>query len=186
MAEENVNLENLKEAMDSKATASTEATDGAEASEATSAADEETPVETPPVTPSEPTIDENGRSYATGKRKNAVARVWIKPGLGKITVNGREVERYFARPVLQMLLNQPFDVADRAGQYDVTATVTGGGLSGQAGAVRHGISKALTLYEPVLRRVLKKEGFLTRDSRVVERKKYGRRKARRSFQFSKR
>ena len=115
-----------------------------------------------------------------------MARVWIKPGLGKITVNGREVERYFARPVLQMLLNQPFDVADRAGQYDVTATVTGGGLSGQAGAVRHGISKALTLYEPILRRVLKKEGFLTRDSRVVERKKYGRRKARRSFQFSKR
>ena len=186
MAEENVNLENLKEAMDSKTAASAEATVGAEATEAASAAAVEALVETPSATPTEPAIDEHGRSYATGKRKNAVARVWIKPGLGKITVNGREVERYFARPVLQMLLNQPFDVADRAGQYDVTATVTGGGLSGQAGAVRHGISKALTLYEPVLRRVLKKEGFLTRDSRVVERKKYGRRKARRSFQFSKR
>ena len=131
-------------------------------------------------------IDEHGRTYATGKRKDAVARVWVKPGLGKITVNGREVERYFARPVLQMLLNQPLDVADRAGQYDVIATVTGGGLSGQAGAIRHGISKALTLYEPALRSLLKKEGFLTRDARVVERKKYGRRKARRSFQFSKR
>ena len=186
MAEENVNLENLKEAMDSKPAANTEATDGAKSTEAASAAAVEAPVETPPVTPSEPSIDENGRSYATGKRKNAVARVWIKPGLGKITVNGREVERYFARPVLQMLLNQPFDVADRAGQYDVTATVTGGGLSGQAGAVRHGISKALTLYEPVLRRVLKKEGFLTRDSRVVERKKYGRHKARKRPQYSKR
>ena len=186
MAEENVNLENLKEAMDSKTAASTEATDGAEATEAVSAAAVEALVETPSALPTAPAIDEHGRSYATGKRKNAVARVWIKPGLGKITVNGREVERYFARPVLQMLLNQPFDVAARAGQYDVTATVTGGGLSGQAGAVRHGISKALTLYEPVLRRVLKKEGFLTRDSRVVERKKYGRRKARRSFQFSKR
>ncbi|MBM09968.1 MAG: 30S ribosomal protein S9 [Magnetovibrio sp.] len=142
--------------------------------------------ETLEVSTTEPKIDKYGRSYATGKRKDAVARVWVKPGLGKITVNNREVERYFARPVLQMLLNQPLDAADRTGQYDVTATVSGGGLSGQAGAVRHGISKALTLYEPALRGLLKKEGFLTRDSRVVERKKYGRRKARRSFQFSKR
>ncbi|MBF0247315.1 MAG: 30S ribosomal protein S9 [Alphaproteobacteria bacterium] len=136
--------------------------------------------------PAEPKIDAQGRSYATGKRKNAIARVWIKPGTGKITVNGREVETYFARPVLRMIINQPFTRADRAGQFDVFCTVTGGGLSGQAGAVRHGISKALTLYEPALRTVLKKGGFLTRDSRVVERKKFGRAKARRSFQFSKR
>ena len=134
----------------------------------------------------EPKIDAQGRSYATGKRKNAIARVWIKPGSGKVTVNGRDVEAYFARPVLRMILNQPFQVAEREGQYDVVATVTGGGLSGQAGAVRHGISKALTYYEPVLRSPLKSGGFLTRDSRVVERKKYGRAKARRSFQFSKR
>lgn len=137
-------------------------------------------------TPTEPVIDAQGRSYATGKRKNAVARVWVKPGTGKVTVNGRESNVYFARPVLQMLLAQPFQVADRVGQFDVFATVTGGGLSGQAGAVRHGISKALTLYEPGLRPALKKGGFLTRDSRVVERKKFGRAKARRSFQFSKR
>jgi len=137
-------------------------------------------------TPSEPQIDEHGRSYATGKRKNAIARVWIKPGPGKITVNGRDAETYFARPVLRMLINQPFQISERAGQYDVYCTVTGGGLSGQAGAVRHGISKALTLFEPGLRGSLKKAGFLTRDSRVVERKKYGKRKARRSFQFSKR
>lgn len=136
--------------------------------------------------PAEPKIDEQGRSYATGKRKNAIARVWIKPGSGKITVNGREVEQYFARPVLRMIINQAFTVAGREGQYDITATVTGGGLSGQAGAVRHGLSKALTYFEPALRPVLKKAGFLTRDSRVVERKKYGRAKARRSFQFSKR
>ncbi len=143
------------------------------------------PVE-PETAPAEPQIDEHGRAYATGKRKNAIARVWIKPGAGKITVNGREVETYFARPVLRMIINQAFTVADREGQYDITATVTGGGLSGQAGAVRHGLSKALTYYEPSLRGVLKKAGFLTRDARVVERKKYGRRKARRSFQFSKR
>ena len=130
--------------------------------------------------------DAQGRAYATGKRKDAVARVWIKPGPGKITVNGRELETYFARPVLRMLINQPFAVTEREGQYDVTCTVKGGGLSGQAGAVKHGISKALLYYEPGLRGALKKEGFLTRDSRVVERKKYGRRKARRSFQFSKR
>jgi small subunit ribosomal protein S9 len=133
-----------------------------------------------------PKIDEQGRAYATGKRKNAVARVWIKPGSGKITVNGRESPVYFARPVLRMMMNQPFVVAQREGQYDVVCTVIGGGLSGQAGAVRHGISKALTYYEPPLRAVLKSGGFLTRDSRVVERKKYGKAKARRSFQFSKR
>ena len=134
----------------------------------------------------EPKRDALGRSYATGKRKDAVARVWIKPGPGKITVNGREFERYFVRPVLRMLIHQPFEAADRKDQFDVTCTVKGGGLSGQAGAVRHGISKALILYEPGLRPVLKKGGFLTRDARVVERKKYGKRKARRSFQFSKR
>ncbi len=142
--------------------------------------------EAEPVVPVEPKIDDKGRSYATGKRKDAVARVWIKPGPGKITVNGRELETYFARAVLRMLINQPFAVTEREGQYDVTCTVKGGGLSGQAGAVKHGISKALLYYEPGLRGALKKEGFLTRDSRVVERKKYGRRKARRSFQFSKR
>ena len=138
------------------------------------------------VVPVEPKIDAQGRSYATGKRKNAIARVWIKPGSGKITVNGRELETFFARPVLRMVINQPFTVAERTDQYDVVCTVTGGGLSGQAGAVRHGISKALTYYEPTLRGALKKAGFLTRDSRVVERKKFGRAKARRSFQFSKR
>ena len=143
------------------------------------------PVETLAVL-AEPKIDPQGRSYATGKRKNAIARVWIKPGMGKVTVNGRDQDTYFARPVLRMILNQPFIAAAREKQYDVTCTVTGGGLSGQAGAVRHGISKALTLFEPTLRPVLKKGGFLTRDSRVVERKKYGRAKARRSFQFSKR
>ncbi|AZO08282.1 MULTISPECIES: 30S ribosomal protein S9 [unclassified Mesorhizobium] len=131
-------------------------------------------------------LDKSGRAYATGKRKNAIARVWVKPGSGKIIVNDKEFASYFARPVLQMILNQPIVAANRAGQYDIVATVIGGGLSGQAGAVRHGISKALTYYEPALRSVLKKGGFLTRDSRVVERKKYGKAKARRSFQFSKR
>jgi len=131
-------------------------------------------------------LDKQGRAYATGKRKNAIARVWIKPGTGKISVNGRDVAVYFARPVLRMIIQQPLGVARRAGQYDLTVTVAGGGLSGQAGAVRHGLSKALTYYEPDLRGPLKREGFLTRDSRVVERKKYGKRKARRSFQFSKR
>src|SRR5579864_3920339 len=133
-----------------------------------------------------PKLDAQGRAYATGKRKNAVARVWIKPGNGKITVNGRDSPVYFARPVLRMLLNQPFAIVERVGQYDVVCTVVGGGLSGQAGAVRHGISKALTYYDPGLRPALKAQGFLTRDSRVVERKKYGKAKARRSFQFSKR
>jgi small subunit ribosomal protein S9 len=131
-------------------------------------------------------LDKQGRAYATGKRKNAVARVWIKPGHGKMTINGKDFSHYFARPVLQMLLKQPLSAASRLDQYDVNATVVGGGLSGQAGAVRHGISKALTYFEPELRGALKKGGFLTRDSRVVERKKYGRMKARRSFQFSKR
>ncbi len=131
-------------------------------------------------------IDAQGRAYATGKRKDAVARVWIKPGPGQITVNQRPVDVYFARPVLRMILQQPLQVANRIGQYDITVTVDGGGLSGQAGAVRHGLAKALTYYEPELRGPLKKEGFLTRDPRVVERKKYGKKKARRSFQFSKR
>jgi small subunit ribosomal protein S9 len=131
-------------------------------------------------------LDKFGRAYATGKRKDAVARVWIKPGSGKISVNTRTIEVYFARPVLRMILQQPLVLAGRAGQYDIVITVAGGGLSGQAGAVRHGISKALTYYGPDLRGVLKKAGFLTRDSRTVERKKYGRKKARRSFQFSKR
>jgi small subunit ribosomal protein S9 len=131
-------------------------------------------------------LDKSGRAYATGKRKDAIARVWLKPGSGKIVVNDKEFVAYFARPVLQMVLRQPIVAANRDGQYDIVATVAGGGLSGQAGAVRHGISKALTYYEPGLRAVLKKGGFLTRDSRVVERKKYGKAKARRSFQFSKR
>ncbi|WP_454715759.1 30S ribosomal protein S9 [Caulobacter segnis] len=136
--------------------------------------------------PAEPKIDAQGRSYATGKRKNAIARVWIKPGKGSITINGRDQEVYFARPVLRMMIAQPLEVTDRLGQFDVIVTVEGSGLSGQAGAIRHGLSKALTLYEPGLRPVLKPHGFLTRDSRVVERKKYGKAKARRSFQFSKR
>ncbi|WP_398464196.1 30S ribosomal protein S9 [Tardiphaga sp.] len=131
-------------------------------------------------------VDKQGRAYATGKRKDAVARVWVKPGSGKVVVNTRDVEVYFARPVLRMLIQQPLVAAARAGQYDVICTVAGGGLSGQAGAVRHGLSKALTNFEPELRSVLKKGGFLTRDARVVERKKYGKAKARRSFQFSKR
>jgi small subunit ribosomal protein S9 len=136
--------------------------------------------------PAERKLDKFGRAYATGKRKNAIARVWIKPGTGKFTVNGKESNDYFARPVLRMLLAQPMVVTNRSGQFDIYATVVGGGLSGQAGALRHGISKALTYFEPTLRPALKAQGFLTRDSRVVERKKYGKPKARRSFQFSKR
>ncbi len=138
------------------------------------------------LAPREPVRDALGRAYATGKRKDAVARVWIKPGSGKVTVNGKPQNEYFARPVLQMILAQPFSITDRVGQFDVVATVKGGGLSGQAGAVKHGVSKALQLYEPALRGALKAAGFLTRDSRVVERKKYGKAKARKSFQFSKR
>ncbi|GLV24768.1 30S ribosomal protein S9 [Sphingobium sp. Cam5-1] len=143
-----------------------------------------------PVQPSAPLraqeIDSLGRAYATGRRKDAVARVWVKPGTGKITVNGRDQEVYFARPTLRLVINQPFGITEREGQYDVIATVKGGGLSGQAGAVKHGIAQALSKYEPALRSAVKAEGFLTRDSRTVERKKYGRAKARRSFQFSKR
>jgi small subunit ribosomal protein S9 len=153
-------------------------------------ADEETPAAPPPVQEAAPLreqqLDKYGRAYATGRRKDAIARVWLKPGSGKIEINGREQEIYFARPTLRLVINQPFGVAGREGQYDVVATVVGGGLSGQAGAVKHGIAQALTRYEPALRGVVKQAGFLTRDPRVVERKKYGRAKARRSFQFSKR
>ena len=138
------------------------------------------------ATPVEPKIDAQGRAYGTGRRKNAIARVWVKPGSGRVVVNGRDQEVYFARPVLRLIVRQPFEAAGRVDQYDVICTVTGGGLSGQAGAVRHGISRALINFEPALRGALKQGGFLTRDSRVVERKKYGRAKARRSFQFSKR
>jgi len=140
----------------------------------------------PPPPLREQQIDAQGRAYATGRRKDAVARVWLKPGTGKITINGRDQTVYFARPTLRLVINQPFDVTERRDQYDVVATVAGGGLSGQAGAVKHGISQALTRYEPALRTPVKRAGFLTRDSRAVERKKYGKAKARRSFQFSKR
>ena len=146
-----------------------------------------------PAAPAAPTmplrdkqVDAQGRAYATGRRKDAVARVWIKPGSGKVVVNGRDQDVYFARPTLRLVLNQPFQISEREGQYDVIATVKGGGLSGQAGAVKHGISQALTKFEPALRGVVKAAGFLTRDSRAVERKKYGKAKARKSFQFSKR
>ncbi|MCC6927190.1 30S ribosomal protein S9 [Novosphingobium sp.] len=155
----------------------------------TDLADLSTVAETPaaPAAPlREKEVDAQGRAYATGRRKDAVARVWIKPGSGKVVVNGRDQEVYFARPTLRLVIDQPFQVADRAGQYDVIATVKGGGLSGQAGAVKHGIAQALAKFEPALRGAVKAAGFLTRDSRVVERKKYGRAKARRSFQFSKR
>jgi small subunit ribosomal protein S9 len=175
------------------AAAAAEAAPDAAPDDAPDAASGDTPADAPDAAPvavdpemPEPKRDAQGRSYATGKRKDAVARVWIKPGNGRITVNRRDLERYFARAVLRMVINQPFEAADRKDQFDVICTVAGGGLSGQAGAVRHGISKALTLYEPGLRPVLKTGGFLTRDSRVVERKKYGKRKARRSYQFSKR
>ncbi len=171
MAEEKHTLEDLKAL-----------TEGAAAAATT----EEAVVEVTEVELPEPQIDPQGRAYATGKRKNAVARVWIKPGKGTVTVNRRDQEKFFARPVLRMILNQPFAAVEREGQYDVWCTVSGGGLSGQAGAVRYGISRALAKFEPALRVALKKGGFLTRDSRVVERKKYGKPKARRSFQFSKR
>ena len=168
---------------------------GQQAAQPAPAAAEAAPAEAAPTPPPpaqseaplrEQQLDKFGRAYATGRRKDAVARVWLKPGSGKIEVNGRDQETYFARPSLRLVINQPFDVAERSGQYDVVATVKGGGLSGQAGAVKHGISQALTRYEPALRGVVKQAGFLTRDSRAVERKKYGRAKARRSFQFSKR
>ena len=149
----------------------------------------ETPAAPPPAEAAplrEQQLDKYGRAYATGRRKDAVARVWLKPGSGQIIINGREQEAYFARPTLRLVINQPFDIADRNGQYDVVVTVKGGGLSGQAGAVKHGIAQALSRFEPALRTTVKQAGFLTRDPRVVERKKYGRAKARRSFQFSKR
>jgi len=162
----------------------------ADTAEAQAPAAETVAAPPPPVQEAAPLreqqLDKQGRAYATGRRKDAVARVWLKPGSGKIVINGREQETYFARPTLRLVINQPFDVADRRGQYDVVATVIGGGLSGQAGAVKHGIAQALTRYEPALRGAVKLAGFLTRDSRAVERKKYGRAKARRSFQFSKR
>ena len=160
-----------------------------EATEAEAPAADETPAAPPPVEAAplrEQQLDKHGRAYATGRRKDAIARVWLKPGSGKITINGREQEVYFARPTLRLVINQPFGVSGREGQYDVVATVVGGGLSGQAGAVKHGIAQALTRFEPALRTVVKQAGFLTRDPRAVERKKYGRAKARRSFQFSKR
>ena len=154
------------------------------------AAEASAPAQQPPAQEQAPLreqqLDKYGRAYATGRRKDAVARVWLKPGSGKIEVNGRDQETYFARPTLRLVINQPFDVTDRNGQYDIVATVKGGGLSGQAGAVKHGIAQALSRYEPALRTMVKQAGFLTRDPRVVERKKYGRAKARRSFQFSKR
>jgi small subunit ribosomal protein S9 len=162
---------------------------GAPAAEATAGGETAAPAAQAPVSTMplrEQQLDQYGRAYATGRRKDAVARVWIKPGTGKITINGRDQEVYFARPTLRLVINQPFGVAEREGQYDVICTVKGGGLSGQAGAVKHGISQALTRFEPVLRAPVKAAGFLTRDSRTVERKKYGRAKARRSFQFSKR
>ncbi|HPD93275.1 MAG: 30S ribosomal protein S9 [Rhodobacter sp.] len=169
MADEIKTLDALKDAVAGAAAAQAAASPAAE-----------------PAAPREPKRDALGRAYATGKRKDAVARVWIKPGTGKVTVNGKPMAEYFARPVLQMILRQPFTIANVEGQFDVFATVVGGGLSGQAGAVKHGVSKALQLYDPALRPALKAAGFLTRDSRTVERKKYGKRKARRSFQFSKR
>jgi len=162
----------------------------ADTAEAQAPAAETVAAPPPPVQETAPLreqqLDKQGRAYATGRRKDAVARVWLKPGSGKIVVNGREQEVYFARPTLRLVINQPFDVADRRGAYDVEATVKGGGLSGQAGAVKHGIAQALSRFEPALRAAVKQAGFLTRDPRVVERKKYGRAKARRSFQFSKR
>lgn len=175
MAEDKKTLEDLKEVTADAVVAAAVAED-----KAPEIAEDDAPVEYVQK------LDAQGRAYATGKRKDAIARVWIKPGKGIITVNGREEAVYFARPTLRMVIGQAFEVAGRVGQYDVVATVKGGGLSGQAGAVRHGISKALTYYEPELRAAVKAAGFLTRDARVVERKKYGKAKARRSFQFSKR
>ena len=176
-------------ATEATAEANTDASVEATAPETADAAAEDAPPPPPPQIEAvlrEQQLDKHGRAYATGRRKDAVARVWLKPGSGRIEVNGREQEVYFARPTLRLVINQPFGITDRAGQYDVIATVKGGGLSGQAGAVLHGIAQALTRYEPALRTTVKRAGFLTRDPRVVERKKYGRAKARRSFQFSKR
>ena len=176
-------LGSLTGATPAPAPAATDAAPAAEATEATI----EAPVTMQAEAPlREQQLDKHGRAYATGRRKDAIARVWLKPGSGKILVNGRDQETYFARPTLRLVINQPFGITDRTGQYDVIATVKGGGLSGQAGAVLHGIAQALSRFEPVLRTTVKQAGFLTRDSRVVERKKYGKAKARRSFQFSKR
>ncbi|EMD84098.1 30S ribosomal protein S9 [Pacificimonas flava] len=193
MAEEKKGLEDLKdlqkEAAQKQKEAPAEAQAGSAAT-ATEAADQGAESYDPNSVNAAPLrekqVDQYGRSYATGRRKDAVARVWLKPGSGKITVNGKDQGKYFARPTLRLIINQPFEIAQRKGQYDIVATVSGGGLSGQAGAVKHGISQALTRMEPELRSAIKQAGFLTRDSRVVERKKYGRAKARRSFQFSKR
>ena len=176
MADENNTVNDLADLKDIASNAP--AADAAEIAETTAA--------NPAMPLREQELDAQGRAYATGRRKDATARVWVKPGTGKVTINGRDQEVYFARPTLRLIIDQPFSITDRQGQYDVVATVKGGGLSGQAGAVKHGISQALTKYEPELRGVVKAAGFLTRDSRVVERKKYGRAKARRSFQFSKR
>lgn len=173
MATEKASLEDLKDLTD--AAAGAEGADGATGEDAVD-----------DVVPRQPEIDAHGRSYATGRRKTSVARVWIKPGSGRITVNGKDYETFFKRPTLRLIVNQPFDLVSRAGQFDVMVNVNGGGLSGQAGAVRHGIAQALQKYEPALRGSLKEAGFLTRDARMVERKKYGRKKARRRFQFSKR
>ncbi len=170
MATEKASLEDLKDL--------TDAASGAESANGAEAADE--------IIERQPEIDAHGRSYATGRRKTSVARVWIKPGSGRIVVNGKDYETFFKRPTLRLIVNQPFDLVSRVGQFDVMVNVAGGGLSGQAGAVRHGIAQALQKYEPALRAPLKEAGFLTRDARMVERKKYGRKKARRRFQFSKR
>ncbi len=183
-------MEDNRQSLSDLASLTQQAAPQAEGGEAAPAATEQQPqVNAPyrePAPLREQQIDKQGRAYATGKRKNAIARVWLKPGSGQITVNGRDQAVYFARPTLRLVINQPFDVSERREQYDVICTVTGGGLSGQAGAVKHGIAQALSHYEPALRTAVKQAGFLTRDPRVVERKKYGRAKARRSFQFSKR
>ena len=176
-------MSDTRQSLSDLAELTTAETPAAEAPEAAAPAE---PRGGPPAPLREQQLDKQGRAYATGRRKDAVARVWLKPGNGTITVNGRDQSVYFARPTLRLIINQVFDISDRKGQYDVVATVSGGGLSGQAGAVRHGISTALTRFEPALRPAVKQAGFLTRDPRVVERKKYGRAKARRSFQFSKR
>jgi small subunit ribosomal protein S9 len=168
------------------AAAERHAGDAADADAAAAAAGVAATVKSTPAVLREQEVDKLGRAYATGRRKDAVARVWLKPGTGKVTVNGRDQEVFFARPTLRLIINQPFAITDREGQYDVVCTVAGGGLSGQAGAVKHGISQALSKFEPALRATVKAAGFLTRDSRTVERKKYGRAKARKSFQFSKR
>ena len=182
MTDTRQSLSDLKDLTKGEGEAPAAAAPGTEASEGEASAE--------PAQPEAPLreqqLDAQGRAYATGRRKDAVARVWLKPGTGQIVVNGRDQAVYFARPTLRLVINQVFDITERRGQYDVVATVTGGGLSGQAGAVKHGISQALTRYEPALRTTVKRAGFLTRDSRVVERKKYGKAKARRSFQFSKR